>query len=133
MTKNKAFFRNKAVIFAALLLLFSTGCDVMVRYTFKVANDSDKDMEVQYRTLFVADSTIFIPAGGESVIYERDQTNKKVEPYFQDSIWWFESLNATADTLISNKNLKQIEHWNFSQGEGTNGIYELKLNNLDFE
>jgi hypothetical protein len=128
---------NRSVTRAVLLLLSwaaLTGCDVRVTYRFKVVNATQNSIQVDYTTAHTSDA-ILLETGQEAFIYEEQRANSGIVPYFKENetIWWFDTLEAVrGDFARANKDLREARWWRFYEHDGQ-GIYELALEDSDFQ
>lgn len=125
-------FNAKVIVSLLITGFIFTGCDAWVLYRFKVVNATQSTVTVFSITSHTTDTTFILP-GNQAIIYERQQTNSSVKPYFNDElIWWFLKLEAVKENSIySNKDLKEVRWWRFYK-EGKQGVYELELKESDF-
>jgi hypothetical protein len=133
--KKRSMKQLKWVNFSAVLLVWFvvSGCDAMVRYQFQVVNGSSQRVDIAYKAGRL-DTTIAIPVGDRRQIYQQQQLNSGVKPYFtSDTIWWFNRMAMVReDSLTYQGEPRLVERWTFIKGEEGTGIYELTLKDDDF-
>ena len=96
--------------------------------TLKIIRKMDHDKDTITDTMFPGTSkTIGIDYGGR-----RKCKSKEVYDIYKDSIMNIIVLNVYRnDTVLSTKNLKHRNEWEFSNNNGT-GLYKLRIDISDF-
>jgi hypothetical protein len=109
------------------------GCDAMVHYQFHVVNSTSHKLQILYKAERLDTSLVLAP-GDRRVIFEQQQLNSGVKPYFtSDTIWWLERLQIMRDDSAAYRGeARLVKRWVFAPGDKGVGIYELTVQEGDF-
>jgi hypothetical protein len=131
----------KSLIYSALFSLVAftlTSCDPGETVHYKLYNNSDYSVKVNFRDYKLSDGIEVISSKSESEFYYHHQIGRGKD-YGDDFLYCFDTISFTlvCDTMKIVKDYLKRENWEFNKLDPTDEGYEIEykfiLNNSDLE